>query len=508
MRAILIRFLTLIIMIFACSSCSDKLLEEDLYSTLVKDNLPQSVVGAQQLVDGIYPSIQYFSYYSGNQWLITVESGTDEFFLNWGGLPETGWGGRQNFLNLNAIHPQPLEMWNNVYQLIAQSNEALNNFKELASENEEVEKILAEATFWRAYAYYKLQSVFGDVPLIVGNEDLTDGIERTDKREILDFVEEEMLKIEKILPPSRSEEDYGRPTSYAVKAFLARYYLNTKEWRKASKYAKDVIDNGGFLLMGDYESVFSIDGNSEIILPIVHVAESNKGNKYVALSLDTPVQRALGINGVSASNGYGMSVPFFESFDTNDLRRKDYNPANKRGIMVHGVVRDSDGISAYKNSSGKAITVQKAINRVLSFKFPVEENIPNGEDSGHDFPLMRLAEVYLTYAEAQVELGNSGEALNYINRIRARAGITPLSITDKEYLRDAILAERGWELYHEGYRREDLIRHGVLLNKIEAKWNYYFENDFPYSTDEFRKLLPIPSSALINNPLLTQNPGY
>jgi hypothetical protein len=122
---------------------------------------------------------------------------------------------------------------------------------------------------------------------------------------------------------------------------------------------------------------------------------------------------------------------------------------------------------------------------------------------------MRLAEVYLTYAEAQNESGNSGEALKYINLIRERAGVEGLSASlTKEQIRDAVLDERGWELYFEGYRREDLIRHGKLLEKAKIIWEYYLDEPWTYTNDSFKNLFPIPASAMIQNPLLTQNPGY
>ena len=92
---------------------------------------------------------------------------------------------------------------------------------------------------------------------------------------------------------------------------LARYYLNKKDWKKASIYAKEIIDKGGFNLV-DYQDIFSKNQNDEVILAINHIAEANHGNKYVALVLEHPSRR-LALPGVSASNGYGMAVPFFRT---------------------------------------------------------------------------------------------------------------------------------------------------------------------------------------------------
>ena len=118
---------------------------------------------------------------------------------------------------------------------------------------------------------------------------------------------------------------------------LARYYLNKKDWKKASIYAKEIIDKGGFNLV-DYQDIFSKNQNDEVILAINHIAEANHGNKYVALVLEASIRDALGITGVSASNGYGMAVPFFRTFDPDDKRITPYNPATGKGIAVSGIV--------------------------------------------------------------------------------------------------------------------------------------------------------------------------
>ena len=113
------------------------------------------------------------------------------------------------------------------------------------------------------------------------------------------------------------------------------------------------------------------------------------------------------------------------------------------------------------------------------------------------------------YAEAENELGHLEEAKTYVDKIRSRAGLENLPANlNMASMRDAILDERGWELYHEGYRREDLVRHGKLLEKVNEKYHYYFGKDMPWKNNNDRILQPIPTNALLLNPLLKQNPGY
>lgn len=133
-----------------------------------------------------------------------------------------------------------------------------------------------------------------------------------------------------------------------------------------------------------------------------------------------------------------------------------------------------------------------------------------GEDAPLNVPLLRLGETMLTYAEAENELGHVQEAATYVNKIRERAGLGDTNANDQVSMRKAILDERGWELYHEGFRREDLMRAGndVYLAKMNEKAMFYLKKPLPWGADARRILNPIPLTALQLNPLLKQNSGY
>lgn len=501
----------LILSFVSCSivytSCSDSLLDEKLHSQLGASSLPKGEDGANQLVLGIYPKLQPNNYIL-NYAMYGSDAISDQVWTNWGGIPETAWGGQMHFLSYDANHTCSTDPWWYSYNLIAQCNEALRLFKEEAQTNEKVKVIIAEATFWRAYFYNHLVRLYGDVPLVQGGEDMSNGLSRNGKDEVVQFMIDELSSIEDVLPATRPSEEYGRPTCWAVKAFLANVYLNNKDWANAAKYAKDVIDNGGFSLVPYYHDAF-IDENKEAILVSCAIGVHYLGNNFDALSLESTLINGLNIQGVAGSNGFGLCVPFFESFDPKDKRREDYNPETKKGIMIHGYINNPDGTPLFKDAAGNPLKVEEHLFRIVALKYPLQENAVSGEWMTHDLALIRLAEVYLTYAEAQNELDNTGEALTYIELIRTRAGLEGLSPSlSKEQLRSAILDERGWELYAEGYRRQDLIRHNKLLDKVRLTWEHYLNTPWPYQDATYRNLLPVPSTAMIRNPLLTQNSGY
>lgn len=483
-------------------SCSESILDESLYSQIGDGNLSEQE-GARLLTDGIYGYVQYFSYFGGNNWPMNVSSNSDDFFCSWGGTPDTGWGGAQNFLNMDAGHSMAQTNWDNVYLVISQANEVITKYEH--STDEKIQSYLKEARFWRVYAYDKLYHLYGTVPLVTGKEDISNGIARATKEEMESFIETEYKAVES-LSDAYPTTDYGRPTSWAAKASAARYYLNKKDWAKASELALDVIQNGNFKLV-DYQDIFSSNQNNETILAINHIAKAGRGNKYVALALEASLREALGIEGVSASNGYGMSTPFFRTFDPADKRIEKYDPVTGKGILVSGIIYQADGTPLY-GTVEQPKTVEEQLERVITFKWEVQQNIPLGEDAGLNMPILRLGETLLTYAEAQNELGNTQTAAEYVNMIRERAGLSPLPSSvsgDQTAMRTAILDERGWELYHEGYRREDLVRNGKLLEKINEKYRFYFGTDMPWANDQGRIYQKIPTSALLLNPLLKQN---
>lgn len=487
-------------------ACSKNLLKEDLYSQPGSTNV-SGPSGAALLTNGLYSYVQFYSYFGGNNWMLDNEAGTDEFYCAWGYVDNTSWGGQQNFLNMDAGHYQVQLKWDASYYLISQANIIINQFSAL-TDAATIQNV-AQARFWRAYAYAKLYYDYGPVPLVKGNEDQSNGLAKPSAEELLNFIETELKTAEKVLPASYNSSDYGRPTIWAVKAFLARFYLNEKDWQKASDYAKDLIDNGGFALQADYQSIFSNNGNNEVILAVNHIAQSGRGNKYVALAMEANIVNALGISGVSASNGYGMATPFFYSFAANDKRIIPFDRTTGKGISISGVLLKNDGTPVFGTAAAPQ-TVEENLHRVITCKWPVVQNIPNGEDAPLNQPILRLGETYLTYAEAQNELGNVSIAADYINKLRPRTGLGNIAAASQVAMRDSILNERGWELYHEGYRREDLIRAGktVYLSKINQKFIFYTGTPLPYANDTTKAIQPIPTSALQLNRLLTQNPGY
>jgi hypothetical protein len=154
------------------------------------------------------------------------------------------------------------------------------------------------------------------------------------------------------------------------------------------------------------------------------------------------------------------------------------------------------------NIAGASINLMSTPDNARSLKY--WDNNTVGNHSGNDVPILRYADILLTRAEALNELtGPTQEALDLINLVRQRAGISALTMaeaTSKEVLRSLILMERAWEFYTEGKRREDLLRHGLFISLAKGRGIV--------TADEKHKLFPIPQAEIDANPLIEQNPGY
>jgi hypothetical protein len=212
---------------------------------------------------------------------------------------------------------------------------------------------------------------------------------------------------------------------------------------------------------------------------------------------------------VATWNGLCAQEGFFNSFDSTDIRRtgllfgKQYNTDGTQITDPSYEKFDPQNPTKPKDPDGAGLNLTPFVNmlepnclrqcgaRIAKFPFI------QGSDryTSNDFPVFRYADVLLMKAELDLRLGNAGEALTYVNQVRARAGVDPFADVNN----DNLLAERGRELFGEGYRRSDLIRFGKYL---DARW------EKPDISPDYVKLWPIPQAAISANSLLIQNTGY
>lgn len=384
----------------------------------------------------------------------------------------------------------------------------------------------AEARFLRAYFYWMALDVFGDVPFTTENSPFGGGVnpKQASRKDVFDYCISELTALaadDSPMPAARS--NYPRADKGAVLGLLARMYLNaevytgTPMWQEAKDACEDIFKMG-YSLCPEYADLFRGDNGenpealNEVLFGISYDAEQTQsygGTSYLTLAAiaATDVSSTQMINGVN--NGWGgIRVPYEYVEKYFNVRNADYSAGtydvnDKRGRMFY--------IKGRSESMDGALYV--FLNGWSCLKF---NNIPHNMDqdsyletaaskaySDIDFPMIRLGEIYLIYAEACMNLGQANTALPKVQELAARAGVTaPTSIT-QEWL----IEERARELMWEGHRRTDLIRYGKFTSS-SFLWTYKGGSFSGQGFDDHMKIFAIQASELASNPELHQNPGY
>jgi len=379
----------------------------------------------------------------------------------------------------------------------------------------EIKKSRAEARFLRAFNYWVMIDLFGKSTFVTEADAVGAALPGEKSRtELFNYVESELKAIESELATAKSAE-YGRVDQGAAWALLARLYLNagvytgTAKYTEAITYAKKVIA-GGYTLYPDYRKVFMADNDKA------------KDEFMFAINCDGLRTQAYGNTTffVHCASGddhdeYGVGGGWFGYRATKglaDLFPDLSGATDKRAMFTtskYGTSPSQLAISDVSNfDQGMHVNKYKNIRADGGAVSDVQRNFADV-----DFPVFRLPEMYLIYAEAVLRGGTGGDAttaLTYLNAIRARAGATPFTAADLSPVTTGlqnILNERGRELYWEGHRRTDLVRYGLLTTGTYL-WPLKGGIATGTAVDSKYNIFPVPTTNRTSNPNLTQNPGY
>ena len=398
-------------------------------------------------------------------------------------------------------------LYDRVYYTVPQTNNIIKVLKEGVDVPNE-EQYVSELRFLRSLAYFYMIDCFGKGVIVTENDlGSTTPVPESNRTEIFNYVESELIDIESRIAATNT---YGRANKSVVRMLLAKLYLNakvytgTERYNDAAIYINKIITEGGYSLAPDFLANFSGDNHTspEIIFPLLAdpVTSTSYGNTtYIvngSLSPDTMTLSTYGA--LQGWGGHRSTKAWYGLF----------------GNSAAALAASSDERAHLFWTSGHSFEMTDYkiwTNGYPSIKFRNTNLNGSGgatDFSGTDFPLYRLADVYLMYAECAVR-GAAGtttsQALLYVNEIRDRANANPILLS--ELTLDFILDERGRELNFEGHRRTDLIRFGKFAGNSYI-WPWKGGVAAGQSISANYNLFPIPTSALQANPNLTQNPGY
>ena len=440
------------------------------------------------------------------------ELSTDEAVVSWGDA------GLQDFHNMNwsASNPFLTGLYYRCYYQITLCNDFINQASDgkltsrgITGANADlIRTYRAEARFLRAFQYSAVMDLFGTGPFVTEKDVLGSVLPKQAKRtDLFSYIESELKAIDASLAAPKTNQ-YGRADKAAAWALLARLYLNaqvytgTDRFADAITYSKKVID-AGYSLISDYRWLMLADNNlntDEFLLTINYDGLKTQSYGGTTFLTHAPVGGSMtasnyGIGGGWAGYRATKNLPdLFPDFSgASDKRSQFYTAGQNLDIKDITLFTDGLAVTKYRN-----VTRSGALGQSLDF-------------SDIDFPLFRLAEMYLVYAEATLRGGAGGDqvlALTYINNLRTRAyGDASGNILPSDLTTDFILDERARELYWEGFRRTDLIRYGKFTEGTYL-WPWKGGVAGGTSVAGFRSVYPIPSADLSANTNLVQNPGY
>ena len=385
----------------------------------------------------------------------------------------------------------------------------------------------AEARFIRAYLYWMALDCFGSVPFTTEDSPFVGTYfpSQASRTDIFDYCVSELEYLrsaESAMPAARSQ--YPRADKGSAAGILARMYLNSEvytgvaRWAEAKSVCEDIFSMG-YALCPDYAALFRGDNGQnpeargEMLWTISYDSdntESYGGTSYIlsASLASTDITEASRPNG--QVNGWaGLRVPYeyvsrYFNVSGQDYETGAYEVEDARGkvFYIKGRSESMEGALYSFMNGWSCLKFNNIPHDMTDQSFLPQSAVRSFADV--DFPVVRLGEIYLIYAEACMNLGSPDLALPYLAELSARAGAeAPEAVTT-----DFLVAERARELMWESHRRTDLIRYG-LYDTGEYLWPYKGGDSFagqPFPS--YKRIFPIPPTELAANDNLRQNPGY
>lgn len=477
------KYIVIIMLAMVASTSCKKYLELTPQSQIATENFYRNSNDFESALIGIYGTFR--GLYNSSNMVYLGELSTDNTEIQWSSPSISEMQVDQNAVT--ATNAYVSAAWGTCLATIARCNVILNRIDLIAFDANTKNRIKGETKFLRAYSYFHLVRLFGRVPITdqefkSPEQILSADLSLQPKEKVYEVILKDLTDAETLLPVTVNS-DKSRASIGTIKTLLAKVYLTQLNYDKAAEKLKEVVDARQYSLVNNYKSLFTTPNNNlaESILEIQYLSGRTMGNNYSYVFTPAITSMAIFQNN---QQGAGRIVP------TLDLMNA-YQPNDNRK-------------AASVNDSVLLINGTKAYNR-YGLKF-VDFRAVDVTDGSVTFTVLRYADVLLMYAEALNEQGKTGEAFQYINAVRNRAGITTnLSGLSKEALRLEIEKERRVEFLYEGHRWFDLVRTGRVRAVLNAHYQRQNQN---FSVEEHELVFPIPQGELDLNPKVTQNPGY
>jgi len=515
--------------------CSDEILDQVNPNEIATAGFWRNAEDAKLAVNGMYHPI------------------TGTFF--WGRIVHVG-----ALLRTDAINPIPSggntslstfqgspgvarwaqEPFEEAYKSIFRANSILENVNADNVPNEsERNSILGQAHFFRAFVYFYLINMYGNIPLVdktpdpTSNEDLFPS--QAEPSAVWDLIISDLQQAEIMLPESWPASDLGRPTNWSATALKGKSHLyrsgllNVDEYALAETAFKAVVSSGAYSLLpaAQYQDNFTQanENNSESIFELQY---HPIGNGNFVWGQDIPRAGTQGNFVIeyappsqTPDNGHVINPWVKDLFEANndEVRRDATLAYDYPGSVVNGDTPFTTGLSsdieivnALLEDPQNAGLEPVFTRKYSGLELPLGGTGFLGDDYGPNWRIIRYSDVLLMLAEALNEQNKTGEAETFINQVRTRAAVAPLAGLNQDDMRQAIIDERVLELTGEGHRFFDLVRWNLAETFLGANSAHEGPHPKSLSGGVFQsgkhELVFIPQSELQANTNLKQNPGY
>ena len=449
---------TLIIQGVLLTSCKKFIAVDDPNDQLNSDKVYSDSSTAVSAITGIYSEmLTNRNLFSNSSVTIYGGMSADELYSYTPGLNEEFT--KNQITQVNHVNIDN-SFWKPAYKCIYAANlaiEKLSMSQELSGSLKN--QLTGEAKFIRAFCFFHLINLFGDVPLILSSKyQENTSVPRVSTAPIYKQVINDLTDAKNLLSSDYITAERVRPNKWTAAALLSRCFLYTRQWQNAATEANSIIASDAYSLEADLNNVF-LNTSTEAIWQLKPVRPGFNTYEGLEILPASPFSNPT----------YLVTANLRNSFETGD---------NRKSAWINSRIYNND-----------------------TLYFPFKYKVANGAVLSEYYMVFRLAEQYLIRAEAALQLNNISDARADINIIRVRAGLSNTLANDIPSLKLAVEHERQTELFCEwGHRWYDLKRtdraNTVLAPIKGSTWQ---------STD---LLWPIPIQEINLNPSLTQNPGY
>ncbi|WEK38112.1 MAG: RagB/SusD family nutrient uptake outer membrane protein [Candidatus Pseudobacter hemicellulosilyticus] len=405
--------------------------------------------------------------------------------------------------------------WRDIYKSIYRCNQVLAYVPAIEfTDNTKKERILAQAKFLRALNYYYAAILWEKIPVVLEPSKPDDLPPQKTLAEVWAQVEKDLTEALPVLPVEWDDNNVGRPTKGAVNAFLARTYMQQHKWPEA-KTALDYFftgeGNGKYGLVTNYQDNFTHtnENNRESVFEI-QFSDANIGGG----DGDNPNQN-MGSNRAQffAPRGIGWSDGQARYWMVNEFKKEktldDKVDPRLRYTLFYPALEADFGDKVYGRS-------WEWNNDEAWFRKYQRDYYRSNEDyfAQNNYRMVRYADILLMYAEVLNELDQRAAAADYVDEVRERVNLAPLSVNygaalaSKDAFRERLKMERVLELCGESVRWADLKRWGDLDTQERVNVVAQRDPDFLNFVVGKHIRLPIPQTEVLNNPFLDQNDKY